>query len=105
MLFPDFPFPSHLPSFVTHQDVLKYLQDYTEHYGLDHFIKFKRLVKKIEPFFCDDINTEGKTDPYADDISDQGRFKDTVKWKLTSVDVDSGEKTLEEYDAIFICNG
>ena len=39
MAFPGFQFPKHLPSFIVHEDVLKYLQDYAKHYGLEKFIK------------------------------------------------------------------
>jgi len=39
MAFPGFPFPDHLPSFIKHQDVLKYLEDYATHYDLLQYIK------------------------------------------------------------------
>ena len=34
MTFPDIPFPSEWKSFITHQQVLKYLEDYTSHFNL-----------------------------------------------------------------------
>ena len=39
MLFPDFPFREDLPSFPRHEDVRRYLVDYTQHFGLLPFIK------------------------------------------------------------------
>jgi cation diffusion facilitator CzcD-associated flavoprotein CzcO len=39
MGFPGYPFPSDLPSFPEHKDVLKYLKDYSEHYDLEKYIK------------------------------------------------------------------
>ena len=34
MAFPDFPFPSEWNSFLSHQQVLKYLEDYASHFDL-----------------------------------------------------------------------
>lgn len=39
MGFPGFPFPSNLPSFPEHKDVLKYLEDYADNYELHKHIK------------------------------------------------------------------
>jgi len=39
MAFPDFPFRDDLPSFVGHEDVRNYLNDYAQHFGLVPFIK------------------------------------------------------------------
>lgn len=42
MAFQGFPFPADLPSFMKHQDVLKYLQNFAEHYGLHKYIQVGR---------------------------------------------------------------
>ena len=39
MAFPGYPFPENLPSFIRHEDVLKYLEDYSQHYDLQKLIK------------------------------------------------------------------
>ena len=49
MLFPGFPFRSDLPSFVTHSDMLDYLQHYTEHYDLHKHVQFHTVVEGICP--------------------------------------------------------
>ena len=41
MAFPDLPFPSHLPSFMHHTDVLQYLQDYTDMFDLRKYIQVR----------------------------------------------------------------
>ncbi|XP_060579376.1 uncharacterized protein LOC132736291, partial [Ruditapes philippinarum] len=38
MAFPGFPFPSHLPSFIKHEEVLQYLKDYSQFYKLEKAI-------------------------------------------------------------------
>ncbi len=100
MVFPDFPFPSHLPSFLTHQDVLRYLKDYMEHHKLKQFIKFGTLVEQVKPVVLNDVENTEKVS-----FDDWGRFKDTVRWRVTSVDVESREEISEEYDAVLVCSG
>lgn len=39
MAFPDFPFDKSLPSFLEHSQVLKYLEDYSDHHQLHDNIK------------------------------------------------------------------
>jgi len=39
MAYPDFPFDPKLPSFLSHTQVLKYLEDYTDQYKLNDHIK------------------------------------------------------------------
>ena len=41
MAFPDLPFPSHLPSFMHHTDVLQYLKDYTDKFDLRKYIQVR----------------------------------------------------------------
>lgn len=43
MAFPGFPFPSHLPSFINHQDVANYLVDYADSNQLKRFIKVYKI--------------------------------------------------------------
>ena len=39
MSFPDFPYPSDLPSFIQSTHVLQYLKDYMEPFDLDKYIQ------------------------------------------------------------------
>ena len=111
MSFPEFPFPTYLQSFVHHSKVLEYLQNYAKHYELERFIKLGTLVEQVTPLPIDCGPEREKKisdiSAHEDEINfhNWGRFKDDVKWMVTTVDVDSGCKTTDEYDAIFVCNG
>uniref|UniRef100_A0A2C9JSD5 Flavin-containing monooxygenase n=1 Tax=Biomphalaria glabrata TaxID=6526 RepID=A0A2C9JSD5_BIOGL len=87
MAFPDFPFKSGRPSFVTHEVVLDYLEDYTSHFDLFKHIKFQTLVKWIQP------------------VNMQSELK-KLQWELTTCDVvNKIEHQPELFDAILVCNG
>jgi hypothetical protein len=45
MGFPGFPLPDELPSFCDHQDVLKYLQDYADHYEIRKYFKVSSTIE------------------------------------------------------------
>ena len=47
MAFPDFPFREELPSFMSHDQVCGYLQDYVEHFQLNQHIKVKRSQRSF----------------------------------------------------------
>ncbi|ESP04261.1 hypothetical protein LOTGIDRAFT_223998 [Lottia gigantea] len=86
MAFPDFPFDSTLPSFISHLEVMKYLQKYTEHFNLEPYIKSKTLVERLTP-----IQENGTND---------------VTWELTYRDVNnSQEKTTQKFDGVVVCSG
>ena len=99
MAFIDHQFPSHLPSYVHHADVLKYLQNYASHHNINQFIKFGTIVEKVKPIphFRSSADREG--------VNGVKEFKDTVKWRVSSRDVKSGEETTEDYDLVLVCNG
>ncbi|XP_078609484.1 uncharacterized protein LOC144880836 isoform X1 [Branchiostoma floridae x Branchiostoma japonicum] len=84
MAFPDFPFDSSLPSFVTHQEVLKYLEDYTDHFQLRKHIQFLTKVDTVKP-----VTGAGQT-----------------LWEVTVSSVEEPEKiTTQQFDAVMVCNG
>ncbi|XP_013410775.1 flavin-containing monooxygenase FMO GS-OX4-like [Lingula anatina] len=86
MAFPDFPFEKDGPSFITHQAVRKYLEDYAEHFKLKPLIKFFTEVESVKPV--------------------QGQHGEQV-WQIQYKDVrvkDSLVETLET-DAVIVCNG
>ena len=112
MFFPGFPFPSHLRSFIHNSKVLQYLQDYASCYDLNKFIKFGTVVEQVVPIStknteCASLESNSDVTTREDEISfhNWGRFTDTVKWRVTTKDVETGQRTSEEYDAIFVCNG
>ncbi|XP_069167889.1 uncharacterized protein [Procambarus clarkii] len=84
MAFPDFPFPEDSKSFMHHTTVLKYLEDYTQHYGIHRCIKFGHHVEKVSPI----MKTEG---PPA--------------WAVTVRDLTSGLTSSTTCDALLVCTG
>ncbi|XP_045192813.2 uncharacterized protein LOC123549080 isoform X1 [Mercenaria mercenaria] len=81
MAFPGFPFPSNLPSFIRHEDVLQYLKDYSKYYNLQKSIKFDTKVERVSP-----VETGSK-----------------LEWKIVYSSTESTETEL--FDAVFVCNG
>lgn len=104
MLFPDFPFPAHLPSFPYHYDVYDYLKNYSKHFKLDRFIKFGTLVERIYPIpNSSSMNGMGMGNELKE--SEKEISLDNVRWSVTTRELASGEKTTDIYDNIFLCNG
>ena len=54
MAFPDFPFPSEWSSFLSHQQVLKYLEDYASHFYLYKYIQFNSIISSVRPLMGKD---------------------------------------------------
>ncbi len=50
MSFPDFPFAKHLPSFVHHTEVRKYLEQYCDHFRLWDHIQVKKIILVVAQF-------------------------------------------------------
>lgn len=48
MEFPDFPFRSEYPSFLTHELLSEYLSSYSKHFELDKYIKVAIMAR----FLC-----------------------------------------------------
>ena len=86
MEFPDFPFKSSLPSFLRHQEVLHYIEDYAKHFDLYKFIRFGTQVTNVLP----------------KQKSNQGRF---VSWEVTVQNISDKNVTSEVFDAVIVCNG
>ncbi|RUS81445.1 hypothetical protein EGW08_010785 [Elysia chlorotica] len=88
MAFPEFPFPDDIPSYIKHQDVQKYLEDYADSFGILKYIQFHRKVQNIKP------------------VHVAGSLFD-LKWEVTTSSVldsqDRGET--ESFDAVIVCNG
>ena len=107
--FPGFPYPSHLPSFPGHHDILKYLQQYADHFDLTQHIRFRTLVEQVISVPKEEVNLEGngKSETSKDDRSQEWKcFSDSnVLWRVTTQNLESGERTSEDYDGIMVCNG
>ncbi|XP_060556235.1 uncharacterized protein LOC132716918 [Ruditapes philippinarum] len=84
MGFPGYPFPSDLPSFPEHKDVLKYLKDYSDHYDLEKYIKFSTKVDSVAPL----------------------SFDNKTAWKVSYSSVGCPSQSENSiFDAIIVCNG
>ncbi|MCL4136105.1 UNVERIFIED_CONTAM: hypothetical protein GTU68_047673, partial [Idotea baltica] len=84
MAFPDFPFKEGEKSFIHHTEVLQYLNDYTDHFGLRHLINFEHHVDWVEP-------VERESGPPG--------------WKVSVRNLVEKKSSEEECDALIICNG
>ncbi|MCW0236171.1 MAG: NAD(P)-binding domain-containing protein [Ferrovibrio sp.] len=47
--YPDFPTPDDLPDFPSHWQVMQYLEEYANHFGIRPHIRFRTSVTKVEP--------------------------------------------------------
>ena len=85
MAFPDFPFQQNRQnqSFVTHSEVLRYLEHYCLHFNLEKFVRFRTTVDLVEPIFIDG----------------------NEKWQVTSTTTGRNQSLREIYDAVIVCNG
>ncbi|KAK5649036.1 hypothetical protein RI129_003928 [Pyrocoelia pectoralis] len=80
MQLPDFPYPTHVEdSYISRQEVLKYIRDFASKFDLEKHIHYNAKVTKVEP------NDE--------------------QWIVRVMDVETKEQRSECYDAVFICNG
>jgi len=77
MAFPDFPFRESGDSFVHHSKVLDYLQDYSNHFGLEKFIKLNTKIESVRPSQGGDrywevvyrcLNTNSTTNAFFDGV-------------------------------------
>ncbi|XP_030042805.1 flavin-containing monooxygenase FMO GS-OX-like 4 isoform X2 [Microcaecilia unicolor] len=87
MAFPDHAFSSSLPSFIHHQDVLRYLQSYAERFGILEYVKFHCLVESVKPVLST-IEHE------------------RVTWDITVRHArNSPERVTERFHAVMVCSG
>ncbi|XP_047234947.1 flavin-containing monooxygenase FMO GS-OX1 isoform X1 [Girardinichthys multiradiatus] len=87
MMFPDFPFDPELSSFLSHQEVQRYLERYCDSFQIGPHIRFNTAVENITPVSMTTVSRERM-----------------VTWEVTSSDSLGHQKT-ETFDAVFICSG
>ncbi|XP_031441316.1 flavin-containing monooxygenase FMO GS-OX-like 4 [Clupea harengus] len=87
MSFPDFPFEKHLPSFVHHTEVRKYLEKYCDHFKMRNHIKFETTVDAVVP-----VRVENGWNRLAWDVT-------------TSDGIDPSPSVESRFDAVMVCNG
>ncbi|HEU0294564.1 MAG TPA: NAD(P)-binding domain-containing protein [Anaerolineales bacterium] len=79
MALSDYPFPETLPDFPSRAEVLRYLNDYVDHFGFRECIQLDTMVEQIVP-------------------------QKENKWKVTVRSTD-GAKRVENFDAVIVCSG
>jgi len=47
--YPDFPIPSHYPDYLSHEQMLQYLESYADHFGVRPHVRFRSEVQRVEP--------------------------------------------------------
>ena len=85
MAFPDFPFSSEWTSFLSHQQVLKYLEDYTSHFDLYKNIQFNSVVSSVRPLMGEDSRKP--------------------QWRVVVTDADTKDSQVLMFEAVIVCNG
>ncbi|KAM8972542.1 uncharacterized protein RCH25_018277 [Pelodytes ibericus] len=86
MEFPDFGFDPSLPSFIHHTEVLRYLEDYTDKFGVRPHIRFNCRVTSVFPIL-------------------RGADSGSIPWNVTSQARGHPHPVTERFDAIMVCVG
>lgn len=79
MTFPDFPCDKNLIGYERHEDVLKYLNDYTDHFALRKYIKFNHEILNVK--------------------------RQKERWIIRIRNLMSQDIIVKEYDGLFVCVG
>ena len=85
MAFPDFPFPSEWSSFLSHQQVLKYLEDYASHFDLYKYIQFNSSISSVRPLIEKDNHK--------------------LLWEVVVTDTNTKESQVLLFNAVIVCSG
>lgn len=83
MQFSDAPFPEHLPSFIGHRDVQRYMVDYARRHNLERHIRFGVWVQRVQPV--------------SNDV--------WSRYLVTFSSSKSPEACTQAFDAVCVCNG
>ena len=104
MMFPDFHFDPHLPSFIHHTEMAKYLQQYAMHFNLIPCIQFSTVVVSIES-----VNKIHTPSPFGDEFYGSCELPrkgfSFNQWKISTKNLVTKTVNTEIYDAVVICNG
>ena len=103
-MFPDFHFDPHLPSFIHHTEMAKYLQQYAVHFNLIPYIQFNTLVRSVKP-----VDTVYTPPPVGDEFYGSCELPrkgfSFTQWKISTENLITKTVNTEIYDAVVICNG
>lgn len=80
MAFSDFPMPQEYPNFPHHSHIIRYFEEYVDHFGLRPYITFRTRVDHVAP------HPEGG-------------------YTVTTSPMDGGLPTKQHYRGVLVCNG
>lgn len=101
--FPDFYFDPHLPSFISHSDIGRYLLQYTDQFQLMPHIQFNTTVHSIsrnETSYKSQV--PGDRQYPTSELQREGFVFD--QWNVTTQNVQTKQIITEVYDAVLICD-
>ena len=93
MAFPDYSFPTSSNSYLHHSEVRKYLENYTNHFNLESYIRFGTEVVEVKPVKQNEIKS---------DIGGKSRQE---RWLVTSKNHDAGTTETDEFVGVVVSNG
>eukprot|EP00117_Sycon_ciliatum_P009539 scpid54505/ scgid1739/ Flavin-containing monooxygenase FMO GS-OX-like 2; Flavin-monooxygenase glucosinolate S-oxygenase-like 2 len=119
MAFPDFPFPSDLPSYLGHKEILQYLHNYARRHDVMAHVTLNTRVVTVQPVLGDTAPmnhngvqgngmgtfSAGGDDNVAEHSDAHEVFaKSGPQWRVTTESRD-GCMHEETFDAVLVCNG
>jgi len=82
--FSDFPVPEHMPQFMSHRDLHKYIKSYANHFELMPCVRLSTRVVRVAQ---------------ADD------YDETGQWDVTVQSCDGSKVEDFRFDSVFVCSG
>lgn len=76
LMYPDHPIAEHLPDFLSHAQVLDYLQSYADRFGVTPHVRFRTEVTRVEPAADHGWNVTVRS--WEDDCSQTRRYDSVV---------------------------
>lgn len=101
MGFPDYPFPNHGKSFVTHDEVLSFFEIYARKFQLDRVIKLSHQVIRV----CPVQETRWEVIKLVFDRTSLILSVENLKMQVLVKNFRDNSYSTNVFDAIFVCNG
>ena len=70
---------------MSHQQVLKYLEDYASHFNLHKYINFNSIITSVRPMMCEDSRN--------------------LQWEVVVTNANTKESKLHVFEAVVVCSG
>lgn len=82
--FSDFPPPPEFPNYMHNTKMIRYLDDYSDKFGMRPYIKLRHEVIRVAP-------TED--------------YKETHRWYVKVKNLETGEISEDVFDGVMVCTG